>query len=87
MRSAILLNASLLKFYFTTGCCMKKNRIDIQLFLHHVVYITTIQKFLLSAVNCLTTLNHSTHLDLNGIAYTSYTILNKNKTQSFQLPK
>jgi len=84
MRSAVLLAASQLKIHLTTGCCMKKLRIDIQLLLHNVVYITTIQK-ILSPVNCSNTLNHSGGLFPNDIAYTSYSI--NNKTQSFQLPK
>lgn len=65
---------------------MKKNRIDIQLLLHNVVYLTTISK-ILSSVNCSIALNHSTDLFPNGIENISYAIINKNKTQSFQLPK
>ena len=62
---------------------MKKNRIDIQLLLHYVVYPTTIQDFFLSAVNWLTTLNHSKHLFPNGIVYTTYTIIKKIKLKVF----
>lgn len=65
---------------------MKKLRIDIQLLFFNAVYLTAIQN-LLSAVNCSNTLNHSTDLFPNGVEYTSYTIINKNKTQRFQLPK
>lgn len=84
MRSAVLLAALQLKIHFTTGCFMKKLRIDVQLLLQHVVYITAIQK-VLSAVNCPNTLNHPAGLFPNEIAYTSYSI--NNKTQGFQLPK
>ena len=65
---------------------MKKNRIEIQLLLHDVVYLTTIQKFL-SVADCANTLIHSKDLLPNKIHYTADIIINKNKTQSFQLPK
>ena len=87
MRSAVLLTASLIKIsFYDWAADMKKLRIDIQLLLHNVVYLTTIQNFL-STVNCSDTLNGSADLFPNGIAFTSCTIINKNKTQSFQLPK
>jgi len=65
---------------------MKKLRIEIQPFLHNVVDVTAIQKFL-SIAHCSNTLNHSKDLLPNKIPYTSDTMINKNKTQSFQLPK
>ena len=86
MRSAVLLTALLIKIsIYDWAADMKKLRIDIQLLLHNVVYLTTIQNFL-STANWSDTLSHSTYLFPNRIAYTTYTIT-KNKSQSFQLPK
>jgi hypothetical protein len=86
MRSAVLLTATRLINLFTTGCCMKKIRIEIQSLLHNVVCLTAIQKFL-SVADCSNTLIHSKDLLRGKIDYTSDSIINKNKTQSFQLPK
>ena len=86
MRNAVLLTALLIKIsFYDWAADMKKLRIDIQLLFHNVVYLTTIQNFL-STANWSGTLNHSTDLFSNEIAYTSYAFI-KNKTQSFQLPK
>ena len=65
---------------------MKKPGIDIQLLLHNAVSLTAIQRFL-SIVIFPATQKHSADHFPYEMKCASHAVFNKNKTQSFQLPK
>ena len=78
----------------TTGCYMKKIGLNIQLFLHSAACFAGFQNFIslfiFSNVNhhLLTTCLKSKKLDVfNNVNDLIPGLINKNETQSFQLPK